>query len=360
MKTKNKTINDEDDSFKTSLLSAKSLYTFDIPISEKDSKLYCHYMVEGDRPFIFLEGYAKHDFSKTKFSAYAKPVSIDFMKEVIDFVKSKGDDVHFNSKYSQTKNVILYYRKSDYIVKCFHLDGYEYINDDETDNIEYVYLYDRECSPKCANKALLQKNKSVVEISNIKLDLLTLSKVFEEIVGDVLNDYASLDFFEETGSYDEDVLKNILMISFFNMTYDFIKTKVDKEKIIEAIDGSNFNPEIEIYDVNLNAYYYEHDQKEELDDDDFIFAFSSDDCDYMRVKIMMKFDYEKQILYIYPYTELYEYLDNSIEERFLSQVGGADFYTHCCFNKAAKIGAYLLFDEDKLMLNISSKCPTAQ
>lgn len=355
MKTLDKPVNQQRENGKTPHISVNLSYT--INFGEEGELIYDYSNKNGETNVV-LQGFVKDFFYRAKFIANTEDVSKDFVEETVKFISKKGVDCCFNPYYSTTKECLLYFNNNDYEVKKFYLgereDDYE-----DYDDIVFVNYYNKQLPPITSNKILL-KNRSG-EISEIKLDLQTLKNVFEDVVNSSLNDYMCDQFFFENGCYDDDILKYIYMISFFNMVHHFMNNVVDKDNIIKALNGEKLPPAMEWYDFNINIFCYDDEDDDESsfnddeDDDEYTFkSFTSDGYDYKSALVMMKFDYENQMLYIYPYVKLDGcFLDHQDEEKAVKQIGDPDYYDHCLFNEAAKVGAYLSIQDNKLVLNIS-------
>lgn len=360
--------NQENDNNK---LPKKEMLSYTFEFGEDSWLTYTH-IVDDGKTDVKLVGYVKDDSTLTKYYAYTEPVSKDFFKETISFLTNNKLRFQFNPYYASAEEVILYYNEDDLRVKKLYIgekckDGYK---DEDYNRMEYNIFYKTKKNkfisiynynpykicimPRRYNNKKLLISRDV-EISDIKLNLDTLKQVFITSVYDVINTFIGGDFMYETGCYIQEQLSYITTISFFNMVYDFMNKKVDKEKIIKALKGEKVEPTMETYYMGNITIYFCSDYEEEDTDDDIECDHIMDFHDYYpdkKVAIMMKFDYENQILYIYPHVELSDYLKYEEEKEYVEKLGNPDFYVHCWLAKPIKIGAYLLPEGDKLVLNV--------
>ncbi|MEM5877959.1 MAG: hypothetical protein QXF12_03690 [Candidatus Aenigmatarchaeota archaeon] len=338
-------------------LPKKEMLTHKFQFGEDSWLTYTH-IVDDGKTDVKLVGYVKDDSALTKYYAYTEPVSKDFFKETILFLSKNKFKCHFNPYYSITDDVILYYNQDDLEVKKLYIGerdkfGYE---DEDYNIIEFSDLYNKTNPPQIFNKILLRGRNQ--EISEIRLDLYTLKKAFMTSVDNVINDFIAGSYMLETGFYTQYQLSYITAISFFNIVYDFMNKKVSKEKIIKALKGEKAEPTMETYYMENITIYYCSDYEEEDTDDDIECDHIMDFYDYSadkKVAIMMKFDYENQILYIYPHVELSDYLKYEEEKEYVEKLGNPDFYVHCWLAKPVEIGTYLSIKDGKLVLNVGEK-----
>lgn len=301
-----------------------------------------------------LEGYFKGDCYTIKYNASTEQVPRDFYNQTIWFLSRNKLDFKFNPYSSRTEKVILYYNKDDFKFKKFRVSENNKLcrYDKDCNRIKFKKLYDKRVPPIIFNKMMLLKHYK--EISEIRLVLETLQKAFIVSFSTAVNDFLNSDFVLQTNCYVQDQLKYIAMIWFFNAVHHFMHNNILKRHIIMA-HKENVPPSIDKYYMENISINYRRDCKDKGFGDDMEYDYTFLDHGDKKLEVIFKFDYEEQILHIYPYVKLFDGLSYLKRKEYLEKLGNPVFDEYCLLGNPAKIGAYLSFEDDELVLNVGGR-----